>query len=100
VDNEAYAPYLTWLGFAALIGSMMVRVIDLWRLRIERHHNAAVARDKDAAGPLTYPWLAQHPVWIGIAAGFLALAIGYFLISSYRGAQRYWAALPAPQAAS
>jgi hypothetical protein len=100
VNDDAYAPYLTWLGFSALIGSMTIRLVDLWRLHIERHHAAAVARDKDAAAPLTYPWLAQHPVWVGVVAGLLALAIGYFLISSYRSAQRYWATLPAPETAS
>ncbi|HEY7034877.1 MAG TPA: hypothetical protein VH482_26285 [Thermomicrobiales bacterium] len=97
--NETYLPYLTWLGFSALIGSMTVRWLDLWRLRTERHHNAAVARNKDLAGNLAYPWLAQHPVWIGLVVGVVALAIGWFLIYSYRKAERYWATLPAPEAA-
>ena len=99
MNDDAYAPYLTWLGFSALIGSMTVRLVDLWRLHVERDHAAAVARTGDAAGSLTYPFLAQHPVWDGIVAGLLALAIGYVLISGYRSAQRYWATLPAPEAA-
>jgi hypothetical protein len=98
VVNETYRPYLTWLGFAALIGSMTVRSLDLWRLRTERHYNAAVARNTGAVGQLVYPWPAQHPVWIGLVVGLLALAIGWFLIFSYRKAQRYWASLPAAEA--
>jgi hypothetical protein len=98
VLDEAYRPYLTWLGFAALIGSMAIRLLDLWRLRTERHYNAAVARNRETAGVLTYPWLAQHPVWVGFVVGVLALGVGYFLIYSYRNAQRYWATLPAAEA--
>ncbi len=94
MHDEAFAPYLTWLGFSALIGSLTIRLVDLWRLRMERHFYAT--HDSNA-GPAPHTWLARHPVWDGIVVGLLALAIGYFLISSYRSAQRYWATLPAPE---
>lgn len=95
--DEALEPYLTWLGFSALIGSMTIRLVDLWRLRMERHYYATHGSN---AGSAPHPFLARHPVWDGVVAGVLALAIGYLLIAGYRRAQRYWATRPAPEPAA
>jgi hypothetical protein len=93
VDEEELPRNVIWLGVSALIGSMTVRLLDYWRLRIERRFNATA----DDGAVLSYPWLAQHPVWIGLLVGVLVFVVGLYLITGY---SRTTYLRPEPPAAS
>jgi len=80
--NEVEMPRnVLWAAVSALAGSLTIRLIDYWRLRIERDFNATASGDDGAV--LSYPWLAEHPIGIGIAVGLLVFAIGLYLIVGY-----------------
>ena len=94
MDSEELPRSWIWFGFSALIGSMTVRIIDYWRLRVVRQFN----RNADDGAVLSYPWLAQHPIWVGFVVGVLAFAVGLYLINGY--ARTTYLRPEAPPAAS
>jgi hypothetical protein len=75
--------YLTMLAFAGVVFQLTTNRIDAWRARLEIQHNTDVNAGQ-ATGDLVYPWLAQHPTWVGIVVGLAVFAVGSLLISWYR----------------
>lgn len=79
MNDEELPRSVIWFGVSALIGSMAVRLLDYWRLRIERRYFAS----NDEGKILSYPWLAEHPVWIGLFVGVFVFTVGLYLINGY-----------------
>lgn len=81
--NEADAEMprrILWLVVSVLAGSMTIRAIDYWRLRIERDFNAS---NQEAGAQVSYPFLAESPVWIGVLVGLVVFVVGLYLIEGY-----------------
>lgn len=80
-DADAEMPRsVLWFVVSALVGSMTIRALDYWRLRIERDFRSS---NQEEGAQVSYPFLAENPIWIGVLIGIVVFVVGLYLIRGY-----------------